>query len=52
MAKKSNDQEVEQDEGEDANGTELVKMTKEGVTLAVHPSCVKAHIDAGWRHAG
>jgi len=27
----------------------LVRMHKDGETLDVHPSCVKAHADAGWQ---
>lgn len=29
--------------------TGLVLMTKDGETLPVHPTCVPAHIDAGWK---
>lgn len=34
-----------------AEGESLVKMTKDGETLAVHPSCVAAHRRAGWKLA-
>lgn len=27
----------------------LVAMTKDGVTLKVHPSCVDAHARIGWK---
>lgn len=27
----------------------LVRVTKDGVALDVHPSCVKSHQDAGWK---
>jgi hypothetical protein len=26
----------------------LVKMSKAGATLSVHPTCVKAHLSVGW----
>ena len=29
----------------------LVKMHKDGTTLHVHPTAVKAHSSAGWKHA-
>lgn len=27
----------------------LVRMHKDGETIDVHPTCVKAHEDAGWK---
>ena len=30
----------------------LVNMTKDGETLSVHSTCVKAHLDVGWTVAG
>lgn len=27
----------------------LVPMAKDGEAIEVHPSCVKAHAEAGWR---
>lgn len=27
----------------------LIEMTKDGETMAVHPTCVAAHQSAGWR---
>lgn len=35
---------------EDLDG--LVLMTKDGESIAVHPSCVKAHEIAGWALIG
>jgi hypothetical protein len=29
----------------------LVKMHKDGTSLHVHPTAVKAHVSAGWKHA-
>ena len=29
--------------------SDLVLMAKDGVTLEVNPTCVKAHKDAGWK---
>ena len=29
--------------------SDLVLMAKDGVTLEVHQTCVKAHKDAGWK---
>lgn len=29
--------------------SELVAMTKAGEVIEVHPSCVKAHEQAGWK---
>ena len=34
------------DEQEEAG---LVRMAKDGETIDVHPSCVKAHEQVGWR---
>lgn len=31
---------------------ELVLVEKDGEQLRVHPSCVKAHADAGWKVVG
>jgi hypothetical protein len=29
----------------------LVEMQKDGVTQHVHPTAVKAHVSAGWKHS-
>jgi hypothetical protein len=43
---------VENEELETADDGELVEMIgPDGTHLEVHPTCVKAHIDKGWRHA-
>ena len=39
-------QEAEQAAAEQAAG--FPKVFKNGVTLTIHPSCVQAHVDAGW----
>lgn len=31
-----------------ADAPDLVRMTKDGETLAVHPSCVQDHFRLGW----
>lgn len=33
----------------DAQEVGLVLMAKEGESLNVHPTCVRAHINAGWK---
>ncbi len=34
---------------EEPDLTGLVLMVKDGETLPVHPTCVRAHINAGWK---
>lgn len=29
--------------------SDLVSMHKDSETIEVHPTCVKAHLDAGWK---
>jgi hypothetical protein len=36
---------------EEASTDGLVKMHKDGTTLHVHPTAVKAHISAGWKQS-
>jgi hypothetical protein len=53
MAKKKAGEETpEVERNEAADDVELVEMIgPNGEHLEVHPTCVKAHIDKGWRHA-
>lgn len=36
-------------ESAEAHCDGLVRMTKDGETIDVHPSCVKAHEQSGWK---
>lgn len=48
MARPKKTQEAEPAQAEDSL---LIEMTKDGCSLSVHPSCVKAHQGAGWQIA-
>lgn len=54
MAGLTKEQRAERDAAKAAapsDTTELVTMQKDGESLDVHPSCVKAHQAAGWKLA-
>ena len=46
------DAKIEQEPDEDevfSDDSDLVAMIKDGTVMKVHPTCVKAHEDAGWK---
>ncbi len=47
--KKSAPEPVQDQSAPEPVQSDLVLMAKDGVTLEVHPTCVKAHKDAGWK---